>query len=114
MKLAFKNRLFGYSEKDVPVEINILTLKNVCKELGIDFYGIDLLKKKEPFDFMCEFLFQAYISACKESFTKPKYTRLNAIIWYENLSQTAQKELAKLISDFYSEWKEITKDKKKE
>jgi hypothetical protein len=113
MKLAFKRYGSGYSEKEVPVIFNILTLKMVCKEFGVDFKGIDEIRKKEPYEFMVELLYQGYISACKESYKKPKYGKEKAILWYEKMSQTTQDELVKLMSDFLSEWHDEEPDKKK-
>jgi hypothetical protein len=113
MKLAFKRFGFGYSERDVPITLKIGTLEDVGKSFDIEFWQIGDVMKKESFDFMVELLYQGYLTSCKESFKKPKYTRLNAIIWQEHLSVKSQNELYAMLQELLGRLKK-TNIKKKE
>jgi hypothetical protein len=113
MRLSFKNWGFGYSEREVPITLKIGTLEDVGKSFDIEFWQIGEVMKKESFDFMVELLYQGYLTACKESFKKPKYTRLNAIIWQEHLSVKSQNELYALLQELLGRLKK-TNIKKKE
>ena len=112
MRLAFKNWGIGYSEKDVPIVLKIGTLEDVCKAFGIEFWQISEKIKEEGFDFSIELLWQGYLTACKESFKKPRYKKIQAIIWYEHLSQSAQKEFSALASDLFGKVTETSTKKK--
>lgn len=113
MKLAFK-RIFGYIEKEVPIQFNISTLISVSKALGIDFNEIVETAKNKPDEFMTELLWQGYITSCKEKYKKPKYTRSYALVWYNHLSKEAYKELNELILILFGEMPQKGKYKKKE
>jgi predicted nucleic acid-binding OB-fold protein len=101
MKLAFKKFGIGFTEKDVPILLNIGTLEAVCNELGIEFWQITDSIKSNNIDFTIELLWQGYLTACKEKFKKPKYKKIQACIWYEHLSQSAQKEFTEIMTDLF-------------
>ena len=103
MKLAFKNWSIGFTEKEVKVTFNLGTLESVCKALNIEFWQISDEVKKNNFEFTVELLYQGYITACKDSYQKPKYNRLNACIWNENMSKGATKELMQKMTDLFGE-----------
>ena len=111
MKLAFYKRFRGMTFKEVPVTLKIGTLEDTCEYMGLEFWQAGEASKSGN-DFVSELLYQGYLTACKESFKKPKYDRIKSIIWYENMSQTAQKEFTEMISGLYGK---ITgkEDKKK-
>jgi hypothetical protein len=114
MKLAFKRLGFGFTEKEVPISLKIGTLEDLCKELEIEFWQIGDVVKKNDFDFMSELLYQGYITACKESYTKPKYDRIKATIWNEHLSKESSKELMELMTALFGQITKMSQvDKKK-
>ena len=113
MKLAFKNWSFGFSEKDVPIRLNIGTLEAVCKALKIEFWQIGETIKKNNFDFMVQLLYQGYITACKESYKKPKHTESQAILWNEHISKESQKEFIEMVNVLFGEIEKMTGAKKK-
>ena len=112
MKLAFKNWSIGYSEKDVPITLKIGTLEDVGKSFNLEFWEIGEVMRTESFDFMVELLYQGYLTSCKESFKKPKYTRINAIIWQEHLSVKSQKELYTMLQELLGRLKKTEVKKK--
>ncbi len=118
MKLFFKRPFgFGFIERDVPVEFKIGTLEDTCLALDIDFWKIKDFVKKNEFDFMSEFLYQGYLMAMFEILkrdrkAKIKYSRVNAIIWYEHMSGESRKELNAKITALSSGIMKLT-DKKK-
>lgn len=112
MRLAFKNWGFGYSEKEVPVIFKIGTLEDVCNAFKIEFWQIGDKIKEESFDFSVELLWQGYLTACKESYTKPKYKEIQAILWYEHLSQKSQKEFTVLVNELFGKITEAYTKKK--
>lgn len=103
MKLAFRNWTYGFSEKEVEITLNIGTLEAVCKSLGIEFWQIADEVKKNNFDFTVELLYQGYITACKDRYQKPKYDKVKAILWNENLSKEASKEFLGKMTDLFGE-----------
>jgi len=113
MKLAFKNRFsFGYREKDVPILMNFGTLEAVANMLGIEFHELSETNLSEKgADFFIALLWQGYITACKESYKKPKYKFFHAVIWYEYINQKSQKQLVEMMQNFIGKYK-VT-DKKK-
>jgi hypothetical protein len=114
MKLAFKRFGFGYVEKEVPVILKIGTLEDVCSDLNIEFWQISETIKKDNYDFMSTLLFQGYITACKESFKKPKYDRVKSFIWFGHLSKESEKELMSRMQTLIGDMKKMSKpDKKK-
>lgn len=121
MKLAFKNRMFGYSEKEVEITLNIGTLEAVCKSLGIEFFQIGDEIKKNNFDFTVELLYQGYITACKDRYEKsklkyyrtPEYDRINAILWNEHISKEAQKEFLEKMTGLFGEITKLSGNKSK-
>jgi len=114
MKLAFRNKIFGgYSEKDVEILFNLGALESLCRDLQIEFWQIDAYTRKNNYDFMCALLFHGYVTACKERYQKPKYDKLQAIIWYEKISQTAKDELGRLMLDLSGDIKKMAGPKKK-
>ena len=112
MRLAFKNFSFGYTLKEVPITLKIGTLEDTCNTLGIEFWQMGDYLKKENIDFITELLYQGYVTACKESFKKPKYSRIKAIIWYEHMTKEAQKEFMGLMTDLFGKLQK-SGDKKK-
>ena len=115
MRLAFKNRFsFGYSLKEVEITLNIATLEALCEDNELEFYDIGNDKKITPYDFMTELLYHGYITACKNKYKKPGYTKTQAIIWNENLSQTARKELQVKINELVGKTTKLTSKKKVE
>lgn len=113
MRLAFKNWGFGYSEKEVEIVLNIGTLEAVCKALNIEFWQITDEVKKNNFDFTVELLYQGYLTACKEKFKKPKYDRIKAILWNENMSKEASKEFMDKMTNLFGEISKVNKTTKK-
>lgn len=113
MKLAFKRYGFGYTLKEVPVEFNILTLKMISKELDIDFWELSTYAAKNKFEFMYELLYQGYISACKEKYSKPKYDRTKAIIWYEHISKETEDQLSEMLKGLFGDIKSMSPAGKK-
>ncbi len=112
MKLAFKSKWsFGYREKDVPILINMGTLEAVCNMIGVEFYSLTDSMKDKSTDFFIALLYQGYITACKESYKRPKYKFLHAVVWFEYISQKSQKELVDMVQNFVGKY-QVT-DKKK-
>lgn len=99
MKLAFKNKFYGYSEKEVDIVLNIGTLEAVCTSLDIEFYQIT--DKITDFEFTSELIYQGYITACQLKYQKPKYNLLHAILWNEHMSKEAQKEFITKMQDLF-------------
>ena len=112
MRLAFKNWGFGFSEKEVEITLNIGTLEAVCKDLDIEFYEIGDKAKVSPDDFRTELLYQGYITACKDRYSKPKFDKVKAIIWNEYLSQSALKEFNDKVNFLMGEISRTTIKKK--
>jgi hypothetical protein len=117
MKLLFKNWSYGFSERDVPIEFKIGTLEDTCLAFNIDFWQIKDEVKKNEFDFMAEFLYQGYLTACSEILkhkkkAKIKYSKVQAIIWYEHMSGAAKKELQEKITILSSGIVKMTGKKK--
>jgi len=121
MKLAFKNRFIGYSEKDIDIILNIGTLEAVCKSLDIEFWQISDAIKNKGFDFSVELLYQGYLSACKLKYETskkrfertPKYTLFHAAYWHEHLSKEAQKELLEKMNVLLSGISKMSKSTQK-
>ena len=113
MKLAFKNRLFGYSEKEVDITLKIATLESLCDDNNLEFHDLGDTKKISEFDFMSELLYHGYLIACKDKFQKPKYTKTQAILWNENLSQTARIELRLMMTELTGKSNKMAGVKKK-
>jgi hypothetical protein len=100
MKVFFKNKWSrGYHEKEITVVLNFGTLEPLCRDLGIEFHQLDEYTKKNNFDFMCLLLYWGYITACRERYQKPKYTKTQAIVWYSLISKEAEAELKQLLID---------------
>lgn len=100
MKLLFKNKWRkGYYEKDVDIVLNFGTLEPLCCELGIEFNNMDEFAKSNSFDFMTALLWHGYISACKENYKKPEYTKVQSIIWYAKISKESEAELKQLLTE---------------
>ncbi len=85
-------KLIGY--KEIPIEVIIRqgTLEDLCDDLGIEFWQIKDFIATNEFDFSHLLLYYGYITACQRRFERPKYTKLNAIIWYEKMSLTERKK----------------------
>jgi hypothetical protein len=113
MKLAFKNKLFGYSEKEVEITLNIGTLEALCKDLKIEFWQIGAYAKNEVFDFRCDLLWHGYITACKDRYEKPKYTKVNAILWNDHMSNEALLEFNEKMKVLFGEITKMSGSKKK-
>lgn len=112
MKLAFKNRFsFGYFEREVPIMINMGTLEAAGKQVGVEFWEIPEKVKDKSYDFILAILYQGYLTACKESFKKPKYNFSHAVVWYEYISQKSQVEFTGMMQEFIGKIK--GPDKKK-
>lgn len=105
MRLTFKRRFgFGFTERDVPITLNLGTLDAVCKALNIiGFRQISDIVKKNNFDFTVELLYQGYLTACKEKFRKPKYDREKAVLWYEHMSHSSQKEFMEMMAILFDD-----------
>lgn len=120
MRLAFKRLGFGFTEKEVEITLNLGTLEAVCKALEIKFGKMCDEIKKDNFDFSCELLYQGYITACKDRYEKsklkyfrtPEYDRVKAILWYEHMSQSANKEFADKLSALIEELEKVEGPKK--
>jgi hypothetical protein len=117
MKLAFKRRFFGYTEREVPIMLNIGTLEQTCNALEIEFHQIGTALKNTEYDFLVELLYQGYITASCEAFKKGKskklYGREKASIWYEHMSQSALTEFRQMMADLMGKLKVRTTNKKK-
>jgi hypothetical protein len=113
MKLTFKRRAFGFYEKEVEITLNIGTLEAVCHSLGIEFYQIAEEVKKNNFDFSCELLWQGYLTSCKDSYRRPKYDKVKAIIWMEYMSKESQKEFVEKMTSLFGAITKTTKEVKK-
>ncbi len=113
MKLAFKRYGFGFYEREVEIILNIGTLEAVCKALEIEFWQIAEEVKKNNFDFTVELLYQGYITACKDRFTKPKHDRVKAIIWHEHMSKEASKEFMDKMTELFGSIAKMGKQDKK-
>lgn len=112
MKLAFKRLGFGFVEKEVPIRLRIGTLEDVCEDFGIDFWQLDELKASE-YDFNVELLYRGYLTACMREYRKPKYTKTNAIIWHEHMSNASKTEWTKIIAELMGKMTTSKPDKKK-
>lgn len=128
MKLAFKNKGYGFSEKKVEIILNLGTLESVCKDLGIEFFEIGNTAKVTPDDFRTELLYQGYAVAYKERilearkrgrialfielFNRPFYNKEKAFVWNEYLSQSALKEFNDKVSLLMGEISRTTIKKK--
>jgi hypothetical protein len=113
MKLAFKRRAFGFTVKDVPIELRIGTLEDTCKELDVEFNQISDTIKNNEVDFFTEFLYQGYITAMCEKLkrvgnAKVEYNRIQSILWYEYMSIEAKRELQKLMAELFGEIKNMS------
>lgn len=119
MKLAFKNKWgSGYSEKDVPILLRFGAIESLCMELGIDFFQIDGYIKKNNYDFMSGLLWHGYLFAMFEDLKTNKkakiiYTEVDAIFWWENISQKSKDELNKKMIELSGEIKKMAGPKKK-
>jgi hypothetical protein len=112
MKLVFKNKEgYSYFFADVPITLKIGTLEDMCLELKIEFYEIGELATNDLAFLMTNLLYFGYITACKESFTKPVYSKDNAPIWFENISQQSYNELASKIQILMGEMANMNKKK---
>jgi len=118
MKLAFRT-IWGYREKEVDILLNIGTLLNVSKGLGIEFFEIADKMKVDNYNFTVEMLYQGYISACVERYKNhkskryPIYTRSHAQLWTEHLSKEATKEFIDKMTELFGELSKTTVNKKK-
>ena len=128
MKLAFLTRK-GYKEKDVDIVLNFGTLESLCRDLNIDLFQIDIIAKKDRVLFMTNLLYHGYLTNYQENFTEarkkgklfawlflfrnPLYDKVNALIWYEKMSQDAQKELTQKMIALSGEIKKLSGSKKK-
>lgn len=111
MKLVFKNKFIGYTEKDIEITLNIGTLEAVCKALGIDFNDISETIKSKNYDFTVQLLYQGYITACKDRYKKPKYNLFHAVLWNEKMSKEASVEFAAKMTELFGEIAKTTKKK---
>jgi|WetSurMetagenome_2_1015567.scaffolds.fasta_scaffold00157_48 hypothetical protein len=120
MKLANKNKWGpGYSTKDIDITLKIGTLEDMKIGLGIEFWEIGELVKKDLPKLMINLLYYGYITACKDALAsgivvRPIYTKENAAFWYENLSQSAYKELTEKITILMGEMTKMGSKKKAE
>ena len=112
MKVAF-NTLWGYKEKEIEVTINIGTLEAASKGLGIEFFQVSKSMQDDIRNFSIEILWQGYITACKNRYKKPKYTRSHAMIWYEKMSKEATKEFVDKMTGLFGELTKASVSKKK-
>lgn len=85
-------------ERDIEITLNIATLEALAKDMGIELYQISERTKKDPHVFMIGLLYHGYITACKDRYEKPKYGKINAMLWYEKMSKEAQEELLEKIN----------------
>jgi hypothetical protein len=114
MRLAFKNKYsFGYSLKEVEITLNLAAIESACKELNIELWQMPDYARKNAFDYMTELLYAGYIIACKDRYKKPKWSKINAIFWNEQMSITARDEFTEKINVFISGTNNPTKSKKK-
>ena len=112
MKLAFKNKKGdSYFFVDVPMTLKIGTFEDMLLELKLEFYEIGELATRDLAFLMTNLLYFGYITACKESFTKPIYSKDNAKIWFENISQQSYNELANKIQILMGEMASVNKKK---
>jgi hypothetical protein len=111
MRLSFKRLGFGFVEREVPVLLKMGTLEDFCDAFEIDFWQIQDLKLTE-FDFNVELIWQGYLTACRQTYKKPKYDKVKASIWIEHMSQTSKVEWIKMISELMGRIKETTVKKK--
>jgi hypothetical protein len=114
MRLMFKRLGFGFVEKEVPITLKIATLESLCDDNNLEFYELGDTKKISEFDFMAELLYHGYIIACKDKFKKPKYTKIQALIWNEKLSLTARNELKSMMTELTGKASKMTTKKKVE
>lgn len=99
MKLAVRKWFSnGFRFEEVPITLKIGTLEDVCSSFGIEFYQVGDYSKDHHYDFMVELLYQGYLTACKESFKKPKFKPFHAHFWFELMSQSAQKEFTDMLN----------------
>jgi|WetSurMetagenome_2_1015567.scaffolds.fasta_scaffold428745_2 hypothetical protein len=112
MKLAFKYKMWGYFERDVKITLKIGTLEDMKNDLGIEFFEIGDMIKKDVAKLMTNLLYFGYITSCKESFKKPKYTKDNALFWYDHLSEQSRKELITEITVLFGEMTKMGTKKK--
>lgn len=113
MKLTFRKIGGFYKDKDIPITIDLGTLEDTCEGLGIEFHEITETLKNRNYDFSIELLWQGYITACKDAYKKPKFTRSHAIIWNEHLSKEASQEFVKKMTDLLGKIGKTTTNKKK-
>jgi hypothetical protein len=111
MKLAFRNKFFGYTEKEVDITLNLGTFEAVCKAMGLVFKDIEKEIKNDSF--IIELLYQGYITNCKDRYHKPEWARDHAKLWQENMSKAAQKEFMEKVTVFFGDIKAMAGDKKK-
>jgi hypothetical protein len=128
MKLAFKKGR-GFIEKEVDIIFNFGVLESLCRDLKIDFWQMDSFAKKDTYQFTVYLLYHGYLTFYKENliaarkkgrlfaylflFKNPMYKPSDAVIWYEKMSQEAQKELKQKMIELSGEIMKIAKTKSK-
>lgn len=116
MRLTFKDKRFGREyliERDVDIMLNISTLIDLSKDLDIEFWQIGDMLKKDSFDMISGLLYHGYITACKEKYQRPVYTKSHAELWHEKMSQTAIKEFKELMENLFGQIQKMSGPKKK-
>jgi len=107
----------AYIERDVPFELRIGTLEDICEELKIDFWQMKEFAEKHPDVFNIELLWQGYLTGCRLQFCKPKYKKAQAVTWYNKMNREMLEELKKKMEELYGKLtlqnnkKKVTKKK---
>lgn len=100
--------------KGSSIDFKIGTLEDIHTSEGLEFQQIIDMIKKDTTRFMVLMLYHGYITACKESYKKPRYSEVHAAYWYENLSQKARKEFGEKMVILTGEVSQMTGKKKEQ
>ena len=105
MKLKLPYRPFKklpyLTERECDVILDIGVLEDVCTELEIEFYQIKEFTQKNDYDFSMLLLWYGYLNACKEKYQKPKFTKIQSLLWYEFMSKPERDKFAGMMTDLF-------------
>jgi hypothetical protein len=112
MKLKVPFRLGRFIiEKEVDFIFKIATLEIATLEiLKID---LNQITTKSADEVNIAVLYAGYITACKDSYKKPKYKESHAAFWAEQWSKKTENDFRRALSEMIGSWQTIGEDKKK-
>ncbi len=85
--------------KQVPFLFKVHTLELTCEHLGIPLGHLLTEKQITKEEMSRAILWNAYIAACQQSYSKPKYSYEQAIVWDGYMSKEEREKYVKYLAE---------------